>query len=102
MLAFFFRRLPGGCLLLIGLLLAGPRVAAHAIPVPEPVPVDKVSPYEQYRKQLREKGRPESPAVRAWLRAGETALLDSVTVAVPFKETAPGTRTPNGRWTSTA
>ncbi len=87
MLAFFFRRLPGGCLLLIGLLLSGPRVAARAIPVPEPVPADKVSPYEQYRGQLRAKGLHESPAVQAWLLAGEAALLDSVTVAVPFKET---------------
>ncbi|HEX8530813.1 MAG TPA: hypothetical protein VF646_12365, partial [Cytophagales bacterium] len=87
MLAFFFRRLPGGCLLLLGLLLAGPRVAARATVVPQPVPIDNVSPYEQYHEQLRKKGLHESPAVQAWLRAGQAALLDSVTVAVPFRET---------------
>jgi murein DD-endopeptidase MepM/ murein hydrolase activator NlpD/SH3-like domain-containing protein len=71
----------------VGLFLAGPPIDARVIPVSGPDPFEKVSPYEQYRAQLRKKGLHESPAARAWLQAGEDALLDSVTVAVPFKET---------------
>ncbi len=87
MFAFFFRRFPGRRLFLMGLLLVGSCVTAHAVPVSGPAPSEKVSPYEHYLGQLRDKGLYESAAVEAWLRAGENALRDSVTVAVPFRET---------------
>jgi len=82
MLPFFLRRL-----LLVGLLLAGPHISALAIPVSDPVPRQKASPYAQYREQLRQKGLHKTPEGRAWLRAGAAALLDLVTVPVPFRET---------------
>jgi len=50
-------------------------------------PVTGASPREQYWRQLQGKGLDQTARGREWQQAGEGALRDLVTVAVPFKET---------------
>lgn len=44
------------------------------------------SPRDTYVRTLRKQGVLETEAVQQWLHAGETALRDSLTVSLPFRE----------------
>jgi murein DD-endopeptidase MepM/ murein hydrolase activator NlpD/SH3-like domain-containing protein len=80
MLLFPFRRSLYGCLL-FGLLCFCTGIPAFSASNGEE------PPYERYKQQLHEEGLDETLTGRQWLQAGEDALLDSVMVKVPFRET---------------
>ncbi len=80
MLLFPFRRPLYRCLL-FGLLCLCTGIPAFSGSIGEE------PPYERYKQQLHEEGLDETVKGGQWLKAGEDALLDSVTVKVPFQET---------------
>ncbi len=45
------------------------------------------SPYEKYAAKLKDAGLEQTALGQQWLRAGERALRDSITIKLPFKET---------------
>lgn len=46
----------------------------------------EVPPYEAYVNSLEEASLLKSPMARAWIKAGQDALTDSVTIDLPFSE----------------